>query len=222
MIGLNQLLQVAHGIKYLNEWQDENGTFIDWILKQGNVVLNKVVTSCGFTSGCLGNDMNVILSSPRIPLLLNKKKQFNMVSKNNPHGIEYCFYFDRNRKVDELKLALGNYFQCCQDPIYSHKTILLVTYDSFSLLADMLERDYHFDISRDFSIVVDAIIKFSTSSPRAITPHHFLPRAQAPLRWRRLLVWLLFLPSNGHRGQQQRLLRWPHSLRLRAGHKLFQ
>ena len=155
MIAQKQLLHVDSGIKYLSQWQDENGTFIDWILKQGNVVLNKVVTGCGFTSGCLGNDMNVILSSPRIPLLLNKKKQFNRVSKSNPYGIEYCFYFDRKRNLDELRLALGNYFQSCQDPVYAHKIKLLVTYDSFPLLADMLEGDYHFNISQDFSIVVD-------------------------------------------------------------------
>lgn len=155
MIAQKQLFHVDSGIKYLSQWQNGNESFINWILKQGKVVLNKVVTGCGFTSGCLGNDMNVILSSPRIPLLLNKKKQFNRVSKSNPYGIEYCFYFDRKRNLDELRLALGNYFQSCQDPVYAHKIKLLVTYDSFPLLADMLEGDYHFNISQDFSIVVD-------------------------------------------------------------------
>ena len=154
MIGQKQLLHVDSGIKYLSQWQNGNESFINWILKQGKVVLNKVVTGCGFTSGCLANDQDIILLSPRIHLIKNKMKQFNMKSDYNPYGIENCFYFDRKKKEDELWLALGDYFQKCQQD--SHKMKLLVTYDSFHLLADMLEASpYSFDISRDFSIVVD-------------------------------------------------------------------
>ena len=79
-----------------------------------------------------------------------------MVSDENPHGIEYCFYFDRAKKEDELRLGLGDYFQKCHDPYYPHRMKILVTYDSFPLLADMLESEpYNFNISRDFSILVD-------------------------------------------------------------------
>ena len=156
MIGQKELLHVDSGIKYLSQWQNGNESFINWILKQGKVVLNKVVTGCGFTSGCLANDQDIILLSPRIHLIKNKLKQFNMKSDYNPYGIENCFYFDRKRKEGELFLALGDYFQKCQDQSFPHKMKLLVTYDSFHLLADMLESaPYSFDISRDFSIVVD-------------------------------------------------------------------
>lgn len=156
MIGQKELLHVDSGIKYLSQWQNGNESFINWILKQGKAVLNKVVTGCGFTSGCLANDQDIILLSPRIHLIKNKLKQFNMKSDYNPYGIENCFYFDRKRKEGELFLALGDYFQKCQDQSFPHKMKLLVTYDSFHLLADMLESaPYSFDISRDFSIVVD-------------------------------------------------------------------
>ena len=156
MIGQKELLHVDSGIKYLSQWQNGNESFINWILKQGKVVLNKVVTGCGFTSGCLANDQDIILLSPRIHLIKNKLKQFNMKSDYNPYGIENCFYFDRKKKEEELFLALGDYFQKCQDQSFPHKMKLLVTYDSFHLLADMLESaPYSFDISRDFRIVVD-------------------------------------------------------------------
>lgn len=157
MIGQKVLLKVASGIKYLGEWYDNGVSFIDWILKQGKLVLNKFATGCGITSGCLATqNHDVILASPRIQLINNKLEQFNMVSDENPLGIEYCFYFDRTKKEDELRLGLGDYFQKCHDPYYPHRMKILVTYDSFPLLADMLENEpYNFNISRDFSILVD-------------------------------------------------------------------
>lgn len=157
MIGQKVLLKVASGIKYLGEWFYNGESFIDWILKQGKLVLNKFATGCGITSGCLATqNHDVILVSPRIQLINNKLEQFNMVSDENPHGIEYCFYFDRTKKDSELWLALGDYFQKCHDPYYPHRMKILVTYDSFPLLADMLESaPYNFNISRDFSILVD-------------------------------------------------------------------
>ena len=157
MIGQKVLLQVDSGIKYLSQWNNGDESFIDWILKEGKVVLNKVVTGCGFTSGCLANNQDIILLSPRIHLINNKLEQFNRKDEiKNPHAIEYCFYFDRTKTDDELWLALGDYFMKCQDPEHPHPRKILVTLDSFSLLADMLEgQPYYCNISRDFKIVVD-------------------------------------------------------------------
>jgi len=156
MIRQKEILKVDSGIRYLSQWQRGNVSFVDWILNQGKVVLNKVAVGCGFTSGCLANNLDVILASPRKALCTNKLEQFNMVSVDNPSGIEYCFYFDRAKKENELWQGLGDYFQKCQHPYYPHRKKLLVTYDSFPLLADMLEsQPYNFNISRDFSIVVD-------------------------------------------------------------------
>lgn len=158
MIEQKQTFKVDSGIEYLNDWFNNGVSFIDWILQQGKVLLNKVVTGCGFTSGCLATqNRDLILMSPRIHLINNKVEQFNKPDPVwNPYGIEYCFYFDRTKKESELWLALGDYFQKCQDPNFPHRMKLLVTYDSFPLLADMLEsQPFGFNISRDFGLVVD-------------------------------------------------------------------
>ena len=156
MIVQKDIIQVPPGIKYLSEMRDSNGvSIIDWLLGQGRVIVNKSMTGCGFTSGCLTNGDNVILASPRNQLLRNKWRHFNKVdTERNPRGEVLLFYFDRGKSLDVLKLELWGYLQ--DSDMASRPYKLLVTYDSLGVLLDILEiAPFNFNIGRDFRIVVD-------------------------------------------------------------------
>lgn len=156
MIVQKDIIQINPGIKYLSDFTDPatGMSIIDWLLRQGRIIVNKDVTGCGFTSGCLANRDNVILTSPRIQLLRNKRRHFNKVDpEKNPRGEELLFYFDRDKNLDTLKLALWGYFQDSDRGARPYK--ILVTYDSLIALLDMLESEFGFNIGEQFRIVVD-------------------------------------------------------------------
>jgi hypothetical protein len=72
---LNRIyLNVPIGIKYISDWKD-------FYLPQGHIIVNKIVTGCGFTEHYLRNDIPVILCSPRKALLENKHKQHQIIPK---------------------------------------------------------------------------------------------------------------------------------------------
>ena len=143
-----KVIKIDPGINYITDWVNDDGSFkINQYLPIGKTVINKGVTGCGFTTWCLVNDENVILCSPRIMLLRNKLEQMNI-------NEEVCFYFDRTKSLQILKQDLENHLR---GRYQAKKPVkLLVTYDSFSTLCDMLENELQFDI-RSFvnRIVVD-------------------------------------------------------------------
>ena len=160
MIGQKQIIRIDSGVEYLSEVYNQlsGESLINWLLMQGRVLLNKSITGCGFTSGCLENWDNIILTAPRILVLQNKMEQYNMVSEKNPRAEELLFYFDREKDLDTLKLKLWDYLQ--NSDMASRPYKLLVTYDSFIPLVDILESDPLFtqrniNINEVFKIVVD-------------------------------------------------------------------
>ena len=153
MIDNKGTIEVTPGVNYINDWRDGNGRYVlDKIISNGKVIINKVVTGCGFTTYSLCNKMNTILVSPRLKLILNKMEQFN---KDEP----LCYYFNREKgydgkqkTIDELENEFTLYqYECKQN---QRPLKILVTYDSFCTLASMLER-YGIDISKKFNITVD-------------------------------------------------------------------
>ena len=156
MIINNGTISVDSGIQYISDWKDNYGNYmIEPIIAKGKVIVNKQLTGCGFTSYCLDstkNTNNYILLSPRICLIKNKVEQFSD-----------CFYFDRvmsgkgkkskYKSREQLEQELLMYNQWCQSNNHPYK--LLCTYDSFWLLADILETSFHSNISQDFRICVD-------------------------------------------------------------------
>ena len=63
---------VPKDIKYLSDWKEFSLSNY-----QSPIILNKVITGCGFTEYCISCDLNIILCSPRKILLENKRDQHN-------------------------------------------------------------------------------------------------------------------------------------------------
>ena len=153
MIDNKGTIEVTPGVDYVNDWRDNTGKYVlDDIIRVGKVIINKVVTGCGFTTYSLCNKIDTILVSPRLKLILNKMEQFN---KDEP----LCYYFNREKgydgkqkTIDELENEFTLYqYECKQN---KRPLKILVTYDSFCTLASMLE-GFKIDISKKFNITVD-------------------------------------------------------------------
>lgn len=130
-------ITIPNGIEYLTDWKDCYGNYqFGYNIGKGRIILDKGKTGCAFTTWVLVNNEHSILVSPRIALIKNKLK-----SHCN------CFYF--NQVIDKNKLAydFSVYMQ------NNHPLKLLVTYDSFDKLADLLE-SYKYDINQ-FRICID-------------------------------------------------------------------
>ena len=153
MIDNKGTINVTPGVDYVNDWKDKKGNYVlDKIISSGKVIINKEVTGCGFTTYTLSNGLDSILISPRIKLILNKMEQFNKDE-------EICFYFNREKgydgkqkTIDELETEFTLYQHECKQNKRPMK--ILVTYDSFCILASMLE-EFGIDISKKFNITVD-------------------------------------------------------------------
>ena len=51
MIDNKGTIEVTPGVNYINDWRDGNGRYVlDKIISNGKVIINKVVTGCGFTT----------------------------------------------------------------------------------------------------------------------------------------------------------------------------
>ena len=117
MIDNKGTIEVTPGVDYVNDWRDNTGKYVlDDIIRVGKVIINKVVTGCGFTTYSLCNKMNTILVSPRLKLILNKMEQFN---KDEP----LCYYFNREKgydgkqkTIDELENEFTLYQYECNSP----------------------------------------------------------------------------------------------------------
>lgn len=149
-------ISVEQGIEYLSDWIDENGSYkIEQYISSGRTIVNKKLTGTGFTSYCLISSSDVILVSPRIRLIQNKVSQFNEQEQR-------CFYFSREKDkltgkskktIDQVEQELLCYYQQCKTMHWPLK--LLVTYDSFGKLCDMLEQKFIIDVNATFLICVD-------------------------------------------------------------------
>ena len=145
---------ISAGLEFISDWKDNYGNYLfNQYLGNNRLIVNKVTTGCGFTTFCLRNREHTILVSPRVAMLQNKMEQIN--TKNNV----VCFYFDREKKgkkqksIQDIENDFAVYLQDRQHRGEPLK--ILVTYDSFSSLADMLEVSFKFDINAFFRIAVD-------------------------------------------------------------------
>jgi hypothetical protein len=180
-------LNVPIGIKYISDWENFN-------LPQGHIIVNKIVTGCGFTEYCLNNNIPTILCSPRKALLGNKHRQHK--TKGMPTYL-YRNKYDQEENVDcssnerlsivnkvEDKNDILQYNRDLQNYIYQCTTSInvipkiLVTYDS---LKHVLESINEIDpnLINNFQVVVDEFQSiFSDASFKASTELSFVDYLQ--------------------------------------------
>ena len=158
---------VPRGVRYISEWSEFK--FNNFPAK---CIINKQLPGCGFTEYCLRESENVILCSPRKMLLENKKDQHGddiylvMNSMEKELDIDKDLTKEpKNVKTEnesiEKKDDNSEIYQRLYNEIsdYTYKRYLedkpakiLVTYDSYRIVKDILEKLGIFD---KFITVVD-------------------------------------------------------------------
>jgi uncharacterized protein YfbU (UPF0304 family) len=173
---------VPRGIRYIGEW--ENFRFSNFPNK---CIINKQLPGCGFTEYCIGGPENIILCSPRKMLLENKKDQhefdvYLVVNEMDKESnvdkdlskIEKNVVID-NSGLTELSSNSEIYKRLYReiDEYCTARTInglpckILVTYDSYRIVKDILEKldrfRYFYTVVDEFqSILHDARFKSDT------------------------------------------------------------
>lgn len=160
-------LTIPAGIRYLSQWSDFHLSNFP-----AKCIINKVIPGCGFTRFCIETPWeNVILCSPRKMLLQNKYEQHsslcylvvneddqdpgvdqNLAKEKRSEGLKTIDLLDdptknhytqvKSRLHTELREYLSSHIQ--------HK--ILVTYDSFRILKEVLEE---MGIFQNFKVVID-------------------------------------------------------------------
>ena len=164
---------VPGNVRYISDWED-------FRLFEFPHILNKRIPGCGFTEYCIRNNMFTILSSPRLILLENKAEQ-------HPEVFYFRNELDKAMSIDKDLILLGKNTHLNDDKevseekrLYIINTLenslrdyifgcitknipckILVTYDSYRLLKDILIRLNYFD---GFYTIVDEFQSIFTDS----------------------------------------------------------
>ena len=178
-----QKIIVPRGIRYISEWKD-----FCFNRFPGKCIINKQLPGCGFTEYCLRGPENVILCSPRKMLLENKKDQHEgdvylvvnemeietEVDKDltkDPRNVKIEDEEEGSDKKDNSEIYERIYNEISE---YTYKRYLenkpakiLVTYDSYRIVKDILEKLGIFDkfvtvVDEFQSILHDARFKSNT------------------------------------------------------------
>ena len=148
---------VPRGIRYISDWSEFNFNKFP-----GKCIINKQLPGCGFTEYCIRGPENVILCSPRKMLLKNKKdqhefdvylvvnemdkesnidKDLSKVDKNTNLDAEELDkkFMDNNSEIyKRLYREIEEY--CISRSINGLPCKILVTYDSYRIVKDILEK----------------------------------------------------------------------------------
>ena len=176
------VINVPANIRFMSQWKEFSIPDIPHIM-------NKQIPGCGFTEYCITNDEDVILCSPRKILLQNKFEQHKEdvylvvntydqdpgtdkdLTKEPRYvgGNEFSILYAEPEVVDDsaeretffkrLTYEISDYID--RRRIDGKPVKILVTYDSFKLVKDIIQ--YQFDI-KDFRIVVDEFQSIFTDS----------------------------------------------------------
>ena len=167
-----QVINVPQGIRYISEWK--NFGLFDF-----PHILDKKIPGCGFTEWAITNNEDLVLCSPRKILLKNKYDQHkgdvflvvNEYEKVIDSGRDLASkkpsmpkdqVFDEEAKKEYFKKLTHDLLTYIKDRHYWKKPAkILVTYDSFKLIYDIL----HFDLSlQNYRVVVDEFQSIFTDS----------------------------------------------------------
>ena len=145
---------VPRGIRYISEWSEFNFNRFP-----GKCIINKQLPGCGFTEYCLRGSENVILCSPRKMLLENKKDQHgdDIYLVINSMEKELDIDKDLTKEPKNVKTENENIEKKDNSEIYERiyheisdytyqrylegkPAKILVTYDSYRIVKDILEK----------------------------------------------------------------------------------
>ena len=160
---------VPGNIRYISDWKE-------FRLLGFPHILDKKIPGCGFTEYCITNNQNTIVCSPRRLLLENKKDQHSkdvyyfrseldkslnidkdLLTNTVPKDDFICL--ERKYALDNMKDSLMNYINARR--FYCLPIKLIVTYDSFRLLKEILISEGLFN---DFYVIVDEFQSIFTDS----------------------------------------------------------
>ena len=187
-------INVPINIKYISDWFDIK----NYINFSGHIILNKIVTGCGFTEYFLRNNDPIILCSPRKVLLENKYEQhlsdvylvknelerWAFVDEDISNMSKYPHKATSDQKKENtnylcnMKEDIKKYIQLCLINQVAPK--ILVTYDS---LKHVLEAVYEIgsgNFLNQFQVVVDEFQSiFTDASFKASTELNFVGYLQS-------------------------------------------
>ena len=154
---IRKKIVVQSGIRFISDWSEFN--FNNFPSK---CIINKQLPGCGFTEYCIRGPENIILCSPRKMLLKNKKdqhefdvylvvnemdkesnvdKDLSKIDKNISIdlNLEIDYISDNNSEIyKRLYREIDEY--CTSRSINGLPCKILVTYDSYRIVKDILER----------------------------------------------------------------------------------
>ena len=170
------VIKVPKEIRYISDWDklEEGKRLRDELPEDGQYIMNKTITGCGYTEYWITNDFPTIICSPRLVLLENKEDQHqkdkNVLYLRNEFDSFEKYDQDINRDRDELKGAkekeeerrkkAEEYTIFLKKKIHDHidycffelhkSPKFLVTYDSFRRIKEELG-----DNINNFYVIVD-------------------------------------------------------------------
>jgi hypothetical protein len=152
---IREKIIVPSGIKYISDWNEFNFNKFP-----GKCIINKQLPGCGFTEYCIRSNENIILCSPRKMLLKNKKNQhkfdiylvvnemdkesnidkdLSKVDKTTIVNEQFKETIDNNSEIyKRLYHEIEEY--CISRSINGLPCKILVTYDSYRIVKDILEK----------------------------------------------------------------------------------
>ena len=145
---------VPRGIRFISEWSEFNFSQFP-----GKCIINKQLPGCGFTEYCIRSGENIILCSPRKMLLKNKWSQHknevylvvNEMDKDSNIDKDLS-KIDKSVVIDNLvkeeistnseiyKRLYHEIEEYCMNRPYGLGKKILVTYDSYRIVKDILEK----------------------------------------------------------------------------------
>ena len=178
---IKKKITVPSGIRFISDWSEFNFNKFP-----SKCIINKQLPGCGFTEYCIRSNENIILCSPRKMLLKNKKNQHefdvylvvNEMDKESNIDKDLS-KIDKNISVDlsinqELssnseiyKRLYREIEEYCINRPYGLGKKILVTYDSYRIVKDILEKlgwfdRFHTVVDEFQSILHDARFKSDT------------------------------------------------------------
>ena len=169
----DEIIEVPAGIRYLTQWN--NFSFSKFPSK---CIIDKQLPGCGFTEYCIRSNEFVILASPRVMLINNKAdqhpevflvknemdkdpnvdKDLNKIPRVGPNSdknqeTEEEIKEKNSRAFEKIKTELKQYITYCFNNHLSPK--ILVTYDSYHIVKDLLSSPEFGNIFHLFYTIVD-------------------------------------------------------------------